>query len=294
MSAGRQPRVGLVIVVAFVAAGVLGPLLAPYSTTARSGAVYEPPSPAHPLGTDDGGVDMLSLLLDGTRVSLVIGFAAAAVAAAVGGLVGLVAGYFGGRTDGVLMRITDYVIVLPTVPTMIVVAALFGRTLTNVVLIIGAVYWTYTARVIRAQVKTLRARPYVTRSRALGAGHPRVITRHVLPQVAPLLIANTVLLVSSAIFAETFIAFLGLGDPTLVSWGRLIQNSFRGAAVLNDAWWAVVPPGVCVAAVVLACTMVGQSIEDSLNPRLRVGHLSGRRFRVRPPVPREVDDDAAA
>jgi peptide/nickel transport system permease protein len=137
-------------------------------------------------------------------------------------------------------------------------------------------------------VKSVRERVYVKRARALGAGNTRLVGKHILPQVAPLLIANTVLLVAYAIFAETFITFLGLGDPSLISWGRLIENAFIDDALLNDAWWAIVPPGVCVALVVLACTMVGQSVEESLNPRLGVGHLSPRRFRMRPVPGRET------
>ena len=111
--------------------------------------------------------------------------------------------------------------------------------------------------------------------------------RHVLPQVTPLLVANTVLLIAYAIFAETFITFLGLGDPSTISWGRLIENSFTDDALINEAWWAVIPPGVCVMLVVLACTIIGQTMEDALNPRLRTGHLSVRRFRVLPPTERE-------
>jgi peptide/nickel transport system permease protein len=208
--------------------------------------------------------------------------AAAVVAMLIGGTIGLLSGFFGGKTDIVLMRITDYVLVIPDIPLMIVVSALFGRSLTNIILIIGVIYWTSTARLIRAQVKSVRERVYVKRARALGAGNGRLIFKHVLPQVAPLLIANTVLVIALAIFAETFITFLGLGDPSLISWGRLIENAFKDDAILNDAWWAIVPPGVCVTIVILACTMVGQAMEDALNPRLRVGHLSVRRFRLRP------------
>lgn len=280
----RRPQVtlGVAVLALFTLVAIFAPLLEPYDPEAQSGPVYAAPSAAHLLGTDDGGVDMLSLLIAGTRVSLIVGFAAAVVAVLIGGTIGLVAGFFGGRLDMLLMRITDYVIVIPAVPTMIVVAALFGRSLTNTVLIIAVLSWTFTARVIRSQVTSLRERVYVKRARAIGAGNTRLIVRHVLPQVAPLLVANAVLLVSAAIFAETFITFLGLGDPSLVSWGRLIGNAFKGNAVLNDAWWAIVPPGVCVAIVVLACTMVGQSLEEALNPRLRVGHVSARRFRMRP------------
>jgi len=280
----RNPQaiLGLTILGIFVLLALLSPVLLSQDPKTKVGSVFEPPSSAHVLGTDGGGADMLALLVGGAPVSLIVGFAAAAVSALIGGAVGLLSGFFGGRTDVALMRLTDYVIVIPDVPLMIVVAALFGRSLTNIILIIGAIYWTTTARLIRAQVKSVRERVYVKRARALGAGNTRLIGRHILPQVAPLLIANTVLLVAYAIFAETFITFLGLGDPSLVSWGRLIENAFTDDAILNNAWWAIVTPGLCVTIVILGCTMTGQAMEDALNPRLRVGHLSVRRFRLRP------------
>jgi peptide/nickel transport system permease protein len=280
----RRPSMmfGLGVLVFFIFIAIFAPLLEPYDPRAKTGAVYEAPSSAHWLGTDDGGADMLSLVIAGSRVSLIVGFAAALVAMLIGGTIGLWSGFYGGKSDTILMRITDYVLVIPDIPLMIIVAALFGRSLTNIILIIGIIYWTSTARLIRAQTKSVRERAYVTRARALGAGNQRLIGKHVLPQVMPLLIANTVLTVAIAIFAETYITFLGLGDPALISWGRLIENAFTGDAVLNDAWWAIVPPGVCVTLVILACTMIGMAMEDALNPRLRVGHLSVRRFRLRP------------
>jgi peptide/nickel transport system permease protein len=277
-----QAIAGLVIVGIFVLVAVLSPIFLSGDPKEKVGPVFEHPSRSHVLGLDGGGADMVRLLIAGTRVSLLVGFAAALVSAVIGGTVGLISGFFGGKTDIALMRLTDYVIVIPDIPLMIVVAALFGRSLTNIILIIGVIYWTSTARLIRAQVKSVRERVYVKRARALGAGNSRLIFKHVLPQVMPLLIANTVLLVALAIFAETFITFLGLGDPSVISWGRLIENAFTDDAILNNAWWAIVPPGVCVTLVVLGSTMFGQSLEDALNPRLRVGHLSVRRFRVRP------------
>jgi peptide/nickel transport system permease protein len=279
----RQPQTiaGVVILLAFAVLAIFSPLIVPHAAVKVADS-FEHPSSRHVLGTDGGGADMLKLLIAGTRVSLLVGIAAALVSAIIGGSVGVLAGYFGRKTDIVLMRITDYVLVIPDVPLMIIAAALFGRSLLNIIIIIGVIYWTSTARIIRAQVKSVRERVYVKRARAIGASSWRIIFRHVLPQVAPLLIANTVLLVAYAIFAETFITFLGLGDPSAISWGRLIENAFTDDALLNDAWWAIVPPGVAVMIVVIACTMIGQSMEDALNPRLRVGHLAVRRFRVRP------------
>jgi peptide/nickel transport system permease protein len=273
---------GLVVLAIFLFVALFGPWIEPYDPTAKTGPVYAPPSSAHWLGTDDFGADMLSLVIAGARVSLAVGFFAAVVAMVIGGGVGVLSGFFGGKTDTFLMRITDYVLVIPDIPLMIIAAALFGRSLTNIIIIIGIIYWTSTARLIRAQVIAVRERVYVKRARALGAGNGRIVFKHVLPQVAPLLIANTVLMIAVAIFAETYITFLGLGDPSTISWGKLIQNAFEGEAVINNAWWAIAPPGICVTIVILACTMVGQSVEDGLNPRLKVGHLSVRRFRLRP------------
>lgn len=273
---------GITILAVMIVAAVLAPVLSPYGQHERVGEPFEAPSADHPLGLDDGGVDMLTLMLWGARVSLMVGFAAAAVAVLIGGVVGILAGYVGGRTDLVLGRITDYFIVIPDIPLIIVASAIWGRSLSNIILIIGVIYWTSTARIIRAQVKTLRERVYIKRAKAIGASNTRIIWRHLLPQVAPLLAANAVLMVAFAIFAETAIAFLGLGDPSLVSWGKLIENAFRGSAVSVDAWWAIVPPGIAVAVVILACTMLGRTTEDVLNPRLRSSHLTPRTFRMRP------------
>ena len=278
----RQAVVGLSILLFFVAIALLAPLIAPDSPHAQVGQVYARPSGSHWLGLDDGGIDMLTLVMYGARVSLLVGFAASLVAMLIGGGVGILSGFFGGKVDVVLMRITDYFLVIPDIPLMIVVAAIFGRNLVNIIIIIGVIYWTSTARLIRAQVKSVRERTYVKRAQALGSGNVRLMQKHVLPQIVPLLIANTVLTIATAIFAETYISFLGLGDPSSISWGRLIENSLTGGAIFHQAWWAIIPPGLCVTLLILACTIIGQAIEDALNPRLKVGHLAVRRFRLRP------------
>jgi peptide/nickel transport system permease protein len=275
----------ILLVIAFCA--VSAPLIAPYGLHTQVGPVFGRPSWAHPVGLDDGGIDMVTLLMWGARISLIVGFAATFVSMAIGGTVGVLAGYFGGKVDTILMRITDYFLVIPDVPLMIVVAAIWGPSLFHIVIVIGIRLWTGTARVIRAQVKSVRERVYVKRARALGAGHIRIVVRHVLPQVAPLLIANTVLTVAVAIFDETALSFLGLGDPSRTSLGKVIENAFERAAISSGAWWAIVPPGALVALIILGCSLVGGSMEDALNPRLRVSHLSARTFRLRPLVGRK-------
>jgi peptide/nickel transport system permease protein len=207
----------------------------------------------------------------------------------IGGGVGVVAGYYGGSTDTTLMRVTDYFLVIPDIPLMMVLAALFGSSLFNIVFVIGIILWTGTARVIRSQVKSVKERVYVKRARSLGAGNWRLIVRHILPQVAPLLVANTVLTVAVAIFDETALSFLGLGDPNSVTWGSIIEHAFGRSAISAGAWWALVPAGICVAILTIGCYLLGQAIEDSLNPRLKVAHLTTRGFKLRTLVGRGSD-----
>jgi peptide/nickel transport system permease protein len=278
----RQAKIGLAVLLFFVLIAVLAPWIEPYDVHHRVGPIYGPPSWKHPVGLDDGGVDMLSLLIQGGRISLIVGFAATLVAMVIGGTIGIVAGYLGGWVDSVLMRITDYFIVIPDLPLAIIVAAVWGASLTHLIFVIALLLWTTTARVIRAQVKSVRERVYVRRARSLGASDLRIVLRHVLPQIGPLLIANTVLTVAVAIFDETALAFLGLGDPTQITWGNIIEFAFLRTAISSGAWWAVIPAGLCVALMIMGCFWLGQAIEDTLNPRLRVSYVSPRTFRLRP------------
>ena len=285
----RQAKVGLFVILFFVVVALVAPLIEPYSVHEKSGAVFCHPSSAHLLGCDDGGIDMVSLLIQGGRISLVVGFAATLVAMVIGGGIGILAGYYGGWLDVVLMRITDYFLVIPDLPLAIIVAAVWGANLTHLIFVIALLLWTTTARIIRAQVKSVRERVYVKRSRSLGAGNARIILRHVLPQIGPLLIANTVLTVAIAIFDETALSFLGLGDPSAVTWGKIIEFAFLRTAISAGAWWAIIPAGLCVALVIMGCYWLGQAIEDALNPRLKVAHLSPKSFRLRPLVGRGRD-----
>ncbi|MQT15490.1 ABC transporter permease [Segnochrobactrum spirostomi] len=275
--------IGLVIIAFYALVALFAPLIEPYSTVEATCGVFQPPSAAHWLGCDDGGIDMLSLVIRGSRISMLVGLSASLIAIGIGTVVGVAAGYFGGWVDMVLMRITDYLIVIPQMVLMIVVAAVWGPSLTHVVIVIGVLMWTSPARLIRAQVKGLRGRVFVRRAEALGASHVSIIRRHILPQLGPLLAANAVLAVTLAIFNETALAFLGLSDSTAITWGTILEHAFNRAAASAGAWWAVVPAGLAVGGIVMGCYMLGRAIEDSLNPRLRISYLSLRHWQMRTP-----------
>jgi len=274
--------VGLVVLLLIIVAAVAAPLLAPTDLYQAVGPRFGPPSGAHPLGLDDGGQDMVTLLLYSTRNTLIVGFGATLIAIVIGGLVGVIAGYSGGRTDGFLMRVTDFFLVIPEVPLMMIIAAVWGAGLGKLIVVIGIILWTWTARVIRSQAKSVRERMYVKRSWAQGASHWHTVTRHVLPQLTSLLVVNAVLIFAVAVFDETALSFLGLGDPTKPSLGRMISLASSAGAVSNNAWWAILYPGLIVTAIILSLTMMGTALEDALNPRLRVSHLSRHHFRVLP------------
>jgi peptide/nickel transport system permease protein len=282
----KSAVLGLAIIAFFVLLALIAPLISPYSASAQTCGVYAPPSAKHWLGCDDGGIDMLSELMQGGRISMVVSFAATLVAMLIGGGVGILSGYFGGWIDISLMRITDYLLVIPDLVFAIVIADLWGASLFHVIVVIGILEWTSTARIIRAQVMSVKERVYVKRARAIGAGHWRIILKHVMPQVGPLLIANTVLTVAIAVYLETALAFLGLEDPTVTTWGTILENAFQRTAISSGAWWAIVPDGFVIAAVIVGCFLFGQSVEDALNPRLKVAHLSLRGWRLRPLVGR--------
>jgi peptide/nickel transport system permease protein len=278
--------IGLSIIVFFIVMSLVAPYVSPYSATAQTCAVYAAPSLHHWLGCDDGGIDMLSEIMQGGRISLLVGFAATLVAMVIGGGVGILSGYFGGWLDALLMRITDYLLVIPDLVFMMVIADVWGASLFHVIMVIGILEWTTTARIIRAQVLSVRERVYIKRTKGLGASDARIIARHILPQVGPLLIANTVLTVAIAIYLETALAFLGLEDPSVTTWGTILEHAFDRTAISSGAWWAIVPDGFVIALVIVGCFLFGQAIEDALNPRLKVSHFSMRRWQLRPLVGR--------
>ncbi len=265
----------MLLVALFVA--LAAPFLAPYdpyaSVHVNISDIFARPSAAHLLGTDDGGKDVLSSLIYGARVSLLVGFSAAAITTVLGGVVGIVAGYRAGATGTLLMRITDFFLVIPDIALQIVIVAIAGQSLFNIIMVIGVLGWASTARLVRSQTLSVRERKFVLRAQAVGAGDVHILRHHVVPAVLPLMIANTVLVISLAILSESTLAFIGLGDPTVISWGQMLNFAFNRGAISAGAWWALIPPGLAIVWVVLATTLLGNALEDALNPRLRRHHL---------------------
>jgi peptide/nickel transport system permease protein len=268
----RLGRVGVGLFILTVIMAVAGPLIFPFNPATVSNAstgLLAAPSGAHWLGTDELGRDVFREFLSGAHVSLIVGLAATAISMILGAGIGIAAGYYGRAADTVLMRITDFFLVLPQLPLVIALAALFGQNLGIIILVIGMTGWPTTARIVRAQTLSLRERQFVTRVRSLGASNLRILRRHILPNVMPLIFANTVLVIGSAILAEATLSFLGLGDPVQISWGTMLHFAFESGAIGRGAWWYFVPPGLGIVIVVLAFTLTGHAIDEALNPRLR-------------------------
>ncbi|QIG44437.1 ABC transporter permease [Nocardioides anomalus] len=264
--------VGLALLLFFIALAVFAPLLVDrdgLDLTKATGGVLEHPSSTYWLGTDDSGRPILTQLVFGSRVSLFVGLFATLISMLIGTVVGLLSGFLEGWGARILFRLTEWFLVLPFLPLALILATILGRGLFNIALVIGVTSWPATALLIRSQALSIRERPYLERARVLGAGRWHQITRHALPNVMPMVFANTTLTVAAAILTETTLSFLGLGDPTRISWGSMLEGAFSVGAITTGAWWYIVPPGVCVVLVVLAFTLVGQALEDVFNPRLR-------------------------
>lgn len=285
----RMAVLGAVMLLVVVVMAVFAPWLAPFDPDAAVrvtiDSIYAPPNATHWLGTDDAGKDVLSNLIYGARVSLLVGFFASFISLVIGGLVGLIAGFYGERVDTLLMRFTDILLVIPDLPLMIVLIALLGRGLDILILVIGILGWTGTARVVRAQTLSVRERKFVQRARAIGAGNFYIVRRHIFPLVFPLMVVNAVLVISAAILNESTLAFLGLGDPTRLSWGQMLNFAFRRGAMSAGAWWVLAPPGFAIIWVVLSLTLLGNGLERIFNPKLETHHLSvGDEMVARPPA----------
>ena len=272
---GKLGMAGLFVLLFFVLVALFAPFFVSRCyldpTCPGTGAQLMPPSLHYPFwfGTDNLGRPVLALTVYGARISLIVGFAGTFITVFLGTLVGLVAGYRGGFAETILMRLTDWFLVIPFLPLAIVLAEILGPSFLTIIFVIGITSWPSTARIIRAEVLSLKTRGYVERSRALGARDRTLVVRHILPNVAPLVFANTILIVAVVILSESTLSFLGLGDPLHASWGKLLEDAFGGGATFSGNWWWIFPPGLCIVLVVLSFTVIGQALDDILNPKLR-------------------------
>lgn len=266
---GIAAAIGIFLIAGFILTAILAPVISPYDPTERVGRPFSAPSAEHLFGTNDIGQDILSELIYGTRISLIVGVFAGSITVLIGLTVGLLAGYFP-ATGRWLMRVTDIVLILPFLPLLIILSAYIGRGIFNTILVIGLLVWAGTARVIRGQVLTISQQDYVMAARSLGARDGYILLRYILPQVMLLAIGEFVQATSAAILLEASLSFLGLGDPIQKSWGTVLYWAQVRGAFLSPAWvWWVLPPGILISLTTLGFALLGFSLEQAVNPRLR-------------------------
>jgi peptide/nickel transport system permease protein len=266
----RMGRAGLTIFFIFAVMAIFAPFLRTVDP-GRTGEVeniLKPPSTQFWLGTDDLARDIWSQMIFGSRMSLMIGFLAGALSILIGSLIGLIAGFYGGRVEELLMRFVDFFMTLPELPLMIVLAAMLGPSLWNIILVVSIVNWPTTARVVRSQVLSLKERAFVEASRCIGASDGYLIFREILPNVVPIIFAQAVLMVTWAIYSESVLSFLGLGDPTTITWGMMLNFAIESGAMSRAVWW-VLPPIACIVTLILAFTFFGTAVSDVMKPGYR-------------------------
>jgi peptide/nickel transport system permease protein len=258
---------GLLTIALVALVAILAPLLSPYGPTDQVANRLEEPSGEYLLGTDEFGRDILSRVIFGSRISLYVGVVSVGLALISGGAVGLVAGYFGRRTDTLLMRLVDILFAIPSLVLAIVIAGLLGPSLTNAMIAIGIVYAPIYARLVRGEVLAVRNQPYIEAAHAVGLGHGRLILRHILPNITAPLIIQTTLLLSTAILSEASLSFLGLGtQPPDPSWGTMLGS---GRRYMELTPWVAIAPGLAIVTTVLGFNLLGDGLRDALDPRLR-------------------------
>lgn len=270
----RFALAGMIIYALFVVVAIAAPWLAPhnpddYVTVNNQWVMNAGPGPGHWLGTTNMGKDIFSQLIYGTRSAMLVGFAAAIAVVVIGTVVGLVAGYFGGLVDTLFMRLTDIAFGIPFLPFVIVLVAFLGPNIWNIVLSMAMLLWRDTARIIRAQVLTVRQRAYVQSAVVSGASHLRTIFVHIAPNILPLSFLYGALAMGWAILTQASVSFLGFGDPKVISWGYMLQDAYVSQAMMRGAYYWFIPPGLCIMLAVMAGFFIGRGTEDLLHPELK-------------------------
>jgi len=269
LRSSRLLLVGTVIVVILVVVAVAAPWIAPHDPKAITGDAFEHPSSEHLLGTNDVGSDIFSGLVWGTRSTLVVAVGATSLILAIGVAVGLIAGLRGGFVDTALMRLVDVFLALPVLPLLIFIAALAGPSLTLSILLIGVFTWPQTARIIRSQTLSLRTRGFIDTAKGFGAGPVYVMRRHLLPALGPVIASNLVYVAGVAVLIEAGMAFIGLGDPTALGWGTMLNRALENPQIyLGSLWlWWLLPAGLALTLAVLGFTFIGVGLEPQFNRR---------------------------
>jgi peptide/nickel transport system permease protein len=266
--ANRIAMAGALLIVVLFLVSLLAPFITPYGPDDLDlYHVLMPPSAAHWFGTDDLGRDVLTRVIYGARISLKVGFVAVGIAVAIGTVIGLVSGYYSGHLDNILMRVVDIMLCFPTFFLILAVIAFLEQSIWYIMIIIGLTGWMGVARLVRAEVLSLRERDYIMAVRALGAGDARIIFRHILPNALSPVLVSATLGVAGAILTESALSFLGIGvPPPTPSWGNILTS---GKEYIEFAWWLTLYPGLAITVTVLAYYLVGEGIRDALDPRLR-------------------------
>lgn len=262
----RSAALGLVLLAGVLLLAVFAPVLFPADPFSLAGKPMSPPSPDFLFGTDTLGRDVAAAIAHGAVTSLMIGFVASLAAVLFGTVLGAVAGYFGGKVDDLLMRITEIFQTIPSFVFAILLVAILSPSIQSVVIAIAVVSWPPVARLVRGEFLSMKSREFVQAARTLGMSDGRIIFQQILPNcLSPIIVAGS-LMVATAILIESGLAFLGLGDPNVMSWGFMIG---AGRSVLRSAWWVCTFPGIAILLTVLAINLVGEGLNDALNPRLR-------------------------
>jgi len=268
-------KAGAVVLILFAILAIFAPFIAPYDPEeiledkAGTWLTYKTPSPRFWLGTTDMGRDILSQVIYGTRTAFMVGVLAAVMVVVIGTVIGLVAAYFGGWVDQVVMRLVDVVYGIPFLPFAMVLVTVLGGSQWNVIIAISVLLWRETCRVVRSQVLSLKERPFIEVARSSGAGHLRLIFVHLAPNVYPLSVLYGVFAVGWAIITEAGLSFLGFGDAKSMSWGKMLQEAYAAQALSQGAWWWIIPPGVAIVLMVMSTYFIAQGIEQVVNPKLR-------------------------
>lgn len=262
----RLAVVGLVIFILFTIVGLFVPLILPYGPFELVGERLSPPSLAHPFGTDQLGRDVLSGVIYGARTSLQVGLISTALSVSLGVLIGSAAGYYGGRVDDLLMRVTEIFQVMPRFFLALVIVAMFGASLWGMIFVIGILSWAEIARLARSEFLTLRERPFVIAARAYGAGNIQIMFREILPNALTGVVVAASLQVPGAIILEAGLSFIGAGDPSVMSWGRMLNTAQQ---FMRQAWWTAVFPGLAISLMAMSIALLADGTNDFFNPRLR-------------------------